>query len=82
MSTRTDWGLFDKDGKPVAVGDEWHKWVCPHRKYEPTGYWNHMTGEWVDEGHALSEEPCRSSMKCVNAKLDRCSKCGMEFRYP
>lgn len=50
MSTRTDWGLFDKDGKPVAVGDEWHKWVCPHRGYEPTGYWNHMTGEWVDEG--------------------------------
>lgn len=80
MSTRTDWGLFDKDGKPVAVGDEWHHWVCPHRKYEPAGYENHMTGEWVDEGYALGSGPC--CFKRVDVKLDRCSKCGMEFRYP
>ncbi len=79
MSTRTDWGYFDKDDKPVAVGDEWHKWVCPQRKYVPTGYEHSFTGEWIDEGLQL-EPQCR--MKDAGFKLEVCPKCGMKFRYP
>jgi len=79
MSTRTDWGWFDKDGKPIAVGDEWHKWVCPQRKWVPAGYVHSFTEEWIDEGLQL-EPQCRA--ESVSVKLERCPKCGMEFRYP
>lgn len=79
MSTRIDWGYFDKSGNPVAVGDEWHKWICPERKYEPTGYEHHITGEWIDTGMQLQPH---CAMKSIDAKLERCERCAMEFRYP
>jgi len=79
MSTRTDWGWFDKDGKPIAVGDEWHKWVCPRRGYVPSGYEHFITGEWVDEGLVLAPA-CRTLSP--SAKLEVCEQCGNRFIYP
>lgn len=79
MSTRTDWGYFKLDGTPVAVGDEWHKWICPQRTYEPTGYAHDFTGEWIDTGLQLQPH---CPMKSLDPKLERCERCSMEFRYP
>ncbi len=79
MSTRTDWGYFDKDGKPVAVGDEWHKWVCPQRKWVPSGYVHSFTEEWIDEGLRLED---RCEMITDGIKHEHCVKCGMQFIYP
>lgn len=79
MSTRTDWGYFDKDGKPVAVGDEWHKWICPQRKYVLVGYKHTYTDEWINEGFQLED---RCPMTTVSAKRETCAKCGMVFIYP
>lgn len=79
MSTRTDWGYFNPDGTPIAVGDEWHKWICPQRQYEPTGYKDGWTEEWIDTGLQL-QPYC--AMKTINPKLERCEQCGVEFRYP
>ena len=78
MSTRTDWGYFDKDGKPLAVGDEHHKWECPRQEFAPTGHEHIFTGEWIDTGL----QPVRCPMKEVAPKLERCERCGVEFRYP
>lgn len=78
MSTRTDWGLFDKAGAPLAVGDAWHRWTCPQQKWEATAYEHPITGEMVDQEPA----PVPCPFKNVTPKLDRCSACGMEFRYP
>jgi len=80
MSTRTDWGWFDKDGKPIAVGDEWHKWKCPQHHYEPAGYEHPFTGEWIDEGYTKVEH-CR--MRTTDKpKFSECSTCGNQFIYP
>lgn len=78
MSARTDWGLFAKDGTPVAVGDAWHRWCCPSQRYEPAGYEHPYTGEWIDEGYT----PVKCPFRYVGPKLERCETCGMEFRYP
>lgn len=79
MSTRTDWGIFDAAGSPLAVGDEHHKWECPDQKWDyNNGYEHCITGEWVEE------PPCKINCpwKSVDAKLDRCTKCGNQFKYP
>lgn len=73
-----EWGLFDKEGKAVALGDAWHHWKCPAEKVEPAGYVHDITGEWIDEGLV----PVACPFKRVGVKLDRCETCGMEFRYP
>lgn len=79
MSTRTDWGWFKADGTPIAVGDAWHDWICPERKYVPMGYEHPWTGEWIDEGYHL-EPGCRTNT--LNAKCEECPKCGNRFIYP
>ena len=79
MSTRTDWGIFDKDGQPIAVGDLHHKHVCPQQKWKYDNGFDHpITGEWVATD--ATSVPC--PYKFVSAKLDRCVGCGNEFRYP
>jgi hypothetical protein len=79
MSTRTDWGWFKADGAPIAVGDEWHKWVCPQRKWVSVGYEHDWTGEWVDEGLAL-EPGCPT--RSTGPKREVCDRCGNVFIYP
>jgi hypothetical protein len=78
MSTRTDWGIFNSAGQPVALGDDHAKWKCPQQQFEPVGYEHTITGEWIDEGFAAV--PC--PFKLVGPKLERCEKCGMVFKYP
>lgn len=78
MSTRTDWGLFNKDGTPLAVGDEWHKWKCPQEAWATHQFVHPITGE--DDEVVSVPVPC--PFKHVSVKLDRCEKCGVEFRYP
>lgn len=72
------WGLFNADGSPLATGDAHHQYECPQKKYEPSGYWHAFTGEWVDEGLV----PVSCPFEYVSVKRDRCSRCGVEFRYP
>lgn len=75
--TSTEWGWFDKDGRAVALG---HKpWTCPRRRYVPVGFEHPITGEWVDEG--LQLEPACTTVS-IEAKVEVCKTCGMEFRYP
>jgi hypothetical protein len=78
MTAPKTWGLFSADGQLVATGDDWRNWNCQRKEYEPKGYEHTITGEWVDEGFAAL--PC--PFEAVATKLDRCSRCGMEFRYP
>ncbi len=79
MSTRTDWGWFDKDGKPIAVGDEWHKWVCPQHHWE-TPWWKHpITGEQV-EGETVRIMHCK--FVDDGPKREHCERCGNAFIYP
>lgn len=79
MSTRTDWGYFDKQGQPLAVGDAHATWTCPNQEWERNGGEIHpYTGEW----EASAPYPKLCPMKFVGAKLERCSTCGVEFRYP
>lgn len=79
MSTRTDWGLFDKAGMPIAVGDEHWKWVCPKGGWIDNIYEHPMSGELINEGFVWVPE-CQ--FKSVGIKLDRCTVCQVEFRYP
>lgn len=80
MSTRTDWGWFDKDGKPIAVGDEWHKWVCPQHHWERP-IWEHpITGEPYEAEDAVRVMGCK--MKYIEPKLEVCEVCGNKFIYP
>lgn len=72
------WGLFDKNGNPVAAGDAWYKWKCPQQEYMPTYDIDYFTEEQVFAGYVTV--PC--PFKPIAAKLDRCEKCGIEFRYP
>lgn len=81
MSTRTDWGWFKADGAPIAVGDEWHKWVCPNRKYVPSGYECGYSGEWIDGGFVL-EPASVCPVVSRGPKLEECTKCGNKFIYP
>lgn len=79
MSTRTDWGYFDKDGTPLAVGDTHAKWECPQQE------WRHgdmAIHPYTGEAEAVDPYPINCPMKSVSAKLERCTKCGTEFRYP
>ena len=78
MSTRTDWGYFDKAGAPVAVGDEHAKWQCPLAPWECQSFEHPIDGSWVEQPAMRATCPFKS----VGVKLDRCTKCAMEFRYP
>ena len=78
MSTRTDWGWFDKNDKPIAVGDEHRHWNCPNKIICNAGYFHSITDEWIDEGFAA--EPC--PIKYTDTKLEICEKCGNKFIYP
>lgn len=80
MSTRTDWGIFASDGTPLAVGDDHWRWQCPKqesRRVQP--YEHFITGEMIDPGD-WELVPC--PWLSAGVKLDRCTKCGAEFRYP
>ena len=78
MSTRTDWGIFTPDGKPVAVGDLWHKWSCPQQRFVEVFDEDYMTGEQVYAGL----QPVNCPWKSVAVKLEECEKCKMKFIYP
>lgn len=78
---RTDWGYFDKSGKPLAVGDAHWKWECPQREWEHGGTYTHpITGE-VER---VDPYPLNCPMDNIDypARIDRCKRCGVEFRYP
>lgn len=79
MSARIDWGIFDKGGNPVAVGDEHARWVCPLQRWEPIVWEHPFTGEDCGPG---GNAPVPCPWKEAAFKLERCSQCGMEFRYP
>lgn len=79
MSTRTDWGYFDKNGAPLAVGDLHASWACPNQEW--------VYGETtIDDrtGEEVSVDPYHRNcpLEFVGVKVDRCKKCGVEFRYP
>lgn len=79
MSTRTDWGWFDKDGKPLAVGDLHSKWRCPLQKWDFDIFYEHpYTGELIHE--EPQRIPC--PVVSVDVKLGVCEQCGNQFRYP
>lgn len=78
MSTPKSWGLFNEDGTPLATGDAWHEWTCPKQQYERSYFLDQWTGEIVDDD--IKPVPC--PFECVNAKQDKCSKCGVTFKYP
>ena len=79
MSTRTDWGYFDKDGKPLAVGDEHHHWKCPNQEWVYDEYFEHP---YTGELERIDPYPKNCPMKSIGVKLEKCTKCGVEFRYP
>ena len=80
MTPRVDWGWFEADGKtPIAVGEDWHNWICPQRRWLPSGYEHNITGEWIDEGFAL-EGQCKA--KESGFKREVCERCAKVFIYP
>lgn len=82
MSTRTDWGFFRRDGsrlEPVAVGDTWHDWMCPNRRWQRGETYEHpYTGEQCESDPHLPKCPMRS----VDPKHDECTRCAVVFIYP
>lgn len=80
MSTRTDWGYFDKCGKPLAVGDAHARWTCPQQEWEYNGTYEHpITGEI----ERCEPYPLNCPLELIDhPRVDRCRKCGVEFRYP
>lgn len=72
------WGWFDPQGKPIATGDDWHRWECPRREWVPVGYEHYITGEWIDEGFA----PQNCPTKIDGPKRECCTRCGNVFIYP
>lgn len=79
MSTRTDWGYFDKNGAPLAVGDAHARWTCPQQRWVYDDTTEHsITGELMP----VDPYPVNCPFEPVGVKLDRCEKCGVEFRYP
>ena len=79
MSTRTDWGYFDKDGAPLAVGDAHHAWTCPKQEWV---YGETTIDDWTGEEVFVEPYPRNCPLEFVGVKTDRCRKCGVEFRYP
>lgn len=79
MSTRIDWGWFDANGKPIAVGDAWHKWECPRAVWTMREEFNPYTGETESDG-TYERQPCPT--RSVDAKRDVCTRCNNVFVYP
>ncbi len=78
MSEQKTWGLFAVDGAPVATGNDWYKWNCPHKQWTTPSMEHPITGESIDLDPV--EIPC--PFKFMGGKMDRCTKCGIEFHYP
>ena len=82
MSTRTDWGYFKRDGsrlEPVAVGDAWHAWECPNRKWlRGEKYIHPYSGEECEDEPHLDTCPMRSA----EPKREECARCAVVFIYP
>lgn len=79
MSTRTDWGIFDAAGLPVAVGDAWARWKCPKQQWVYNATEVHIfTGELVP----IDPYPVECPYESQTPKLDVCSRCGNRFIYP
>ena len=83
MSTRTDWGYLRRDGsrlEPVAVGDAWHDWVCPNRKWVYGETYIHPYSGEECETEPYLESACR--MKSAGPKREECPRCDVIFIYP
>lgn len=78
-----NWGWFDSKDVPIATGDNWHKWICPNRKwvYNAT-YENPYTDEVMYSEPYLEDMHTSCPTKSPSAKLEVCTRCGNKFVYP
>lgn len=84
MSTRTDWGWFEKDGTPIAVAHDHYKWKCEQGTWTETPMReNYITGElfrFSDDEPYTWQPACR--MESTDIKVEECRVCGRRFVYP
>ena len=78
MSDRKDWGIFDKNGVPLATSDEHWKWKCPDQRYISSSFECPYSGELIDQGFVAEDCPWDSS----DIKKDVCKRCLAVFIYP
>lgn len=73
------WGWFTADGKPVATGDDWHRWVCPKAEWQDNSYECEMSGEWIAQ--PSSRVPCPVNRDAGPGR-EQCTRCSNVFVYP